>query len=692
MSTIITVTTTADSGAGSLRAAIAQATNGATIRFAASLQGKTISLTSGQLTLNRSITIDGSTAPGITLSGNRSSRILQVGDNAKVTLRELTLRHGRVTGNTEQSGGGGAILTGNSSELTVIRCRFQENAAGFGGAIYTGFRGRTLVQGSTFIANDGTLAQNERGGGAIGTKSGGVLTVRNSRFLRNRGINGGAINSLLGELTVENSIFRGNDSTPGASQRGVSGYGGAIYTDGANASGPNSSYGPIGGQITLRNSRFENNRGAAQGGGLFLFAYPPDKVLIENCAIVGNTVIRGADGEALGGGLRHGNAELTLRNSTLANNTAQGQGGGLWIGESSPTTIVNTTFSGNRADDGNGGGLGGAITFGNRTTSAATLTNVTVAYNHAGFQGGAFWMGDQSITLKNSIVAFNTASNPWKTRVQTRRPLIDGGGNIEFPGLQSKDDPRVVANSRIIDPKLDPLQANGGLGQTHALLAGSPAINTGTGAGAPPIDQRGLSRDAQPDVGAVEFGRGLRWEGSAGDDWLVGSTGGDTLLGSGGNDLLWGGAGSDTLTGGAGADTFVYVGATLKSALAHSRLSSLDRITDFNPAQGDRLLIEVNGESVLPKKLFHAGTVQGSTLRGAIAAAYADKNQQQAGKQVLAIGEAVLFSWGSRTLLSINAEGAGFSAAQDGVIDVTGIALSPRQQRAGVLPVQTVFT
>ncbi|WP_448604179.1 choice-of-anchor Q domain-containing protein [Thermoleptolyngbya sp.] len=691
MSTIITVTTTADSGAGSLRAAIAQSANGATIRFANSLQGKTITLTSGQITINRSITIDGTAAPGLTLSGNRTSRILKIADRANVTLRELTFKHGRAAGNTEESGGGGAILTSNSSELTVIRCRFQENAAGFGGAIYTGFRGRTVVQGSTFIANDGTLARQERGGGAIGTKSGGVLTIRNSRFLRNRGINGGAINSLLGELTVENSVFRGNDSTPGASERGVSGYGGAIYTDGANASGPNGSYGPIGGQITLRNSRFENNRGAAQGGGLFLYAYPPDKVLIENCAIVGNTVIRGAEGEALGGGLRVGNAEFTLRNSTLANNTAA-QGGGLWVGEWSPTTIVNTTFSGNRADDGQGGGLGGAITFGSRPTSPATLTHVTIAYNHASFQGGAFWMGDQPITLKNSIVAFNTASNPWKTRVQTRRALIDGGGNIEFPGTQSKDDPRVVANSRIIDPKLGTLQANGGLGQTHALLVGSPAIDTGLGAGAPPLDQRGLSRDAQPDVGAVEFGRGLRWEGSAGDDWLVGGVGRDTLLGNGGHDLLWGGAGSDTLTGGAGADTFVYVGTTLASALAHSRLASLDRITDFNPAQGDRLLIEVNGESVLPKHLFHAGTVQSGTLKGAIAAAYADKNQQQAGKQALAIGEAVLFSWGSRTLLSINAAGAGFGADQDGVIDLTGISLSPRQQRAGVLPVQTVFT
>ncbi|RMF69634.1 MAG: hypothetical protein D6742_02215, partial [Cyanobacteria bacterium J069] len=108
MSTIITVTSTADSGAGSLRAAIAQASAGATIRFAASLKGKTIALTSGQLQINRSITLDGTAAPGLTLSGDRKSRILRTADNTKVTLRNLAFKNGRVAGSSEEAGAGGA--------------------------------------------------------------------------------------------------------------------------------------------------------------------------------------------------------------------------------------------------------------------------------------------------------------------------------------------------------------------------------------------------------------------------------------------------------------------------------------------------------------------------------------------------------------------------------------------------------
>jgi hypothetical protein len=51
---IITVTTTADSGTGSLREAIANAQSGDTIKFSSNLANQKITLTSGQLTVNRS--------------------------------------------------------------------------------------------------------------------------------------------------------------------------------------------------------------------------------------------------------------------------------------------------------------------------------------------------------------------------------------------------------------------------------------------------------------------------------------------------------------------------------------------------------------------------------------------------------------------------------------------------------------
>ncbi|MCF7855634.1 MAG: calcium-binding protein, partial [Candidatus Pacebacteria bacterium] len=70
------MTSAADSGAGSLRAAIAAATPGTTITFNTALSGQTILLTSGQIPINSSVDIDASAlSGGITIDGNANGRI-----------------------------------------------------------------------------------------------------------------------------------------------------------------------------------------------------------------------------------------------------------------------------------------------------------------------------------------------------------------------------------------------------------------------------------------------------------------------------------------------------------------------------------------------------------------------------------------------------------------------------------------
>lgn len=69
--------------------------------------------------------------------------------------------------------------------------------------------------------------------------------------------------------------------------------------------------------------------------------------------------------------------------------------------------------------------------------------------------------------------------------------------------------------------------------------------------------------------------------GADGDDWLSGGSGNDLVNGGAGNDLLRGGPGSDTLIGGAGADLFEFF-----------RDHEVNRIRDFNPADGDRLRLD----------------------------------------------------------------------------------------------------
>ncbi|MEG4115844.1 MULTISPECIES: DUF4347 domain-containing protein, partial [unclassified Microcoleus] len=137
----ITVTNNNDSGPGSLRNAIASAAADDTIQFESSLASKTITLTSGQLVINKNLTIDAVGAANLTISGNNASRVIRTEGATNVTIKNLIVANGKVSGtdpNNEATSAGGAIQTGSSSTLTLENCQVNNNVAGFGGGIYTG--------------------------------------------------------------------------------------------------------------------------------------------------------------------------------------------------------------------------------------------------------------------------------------------------------------------------------------------------------------------------------------------------------------------------------------------------------------------------------------------------------------------------------------------------------------------------
>ena len=90
----LTVLNHLDSGAGSLRAEIAAAHSGDTIVFAPSLDGQTITLTSGELLIKKNLTIAGPGAGELTVSGNDASRVFEVAQKENVTLSGLTISNG----------------------------------------------------------------------------------------------------------------------------------------------------------------------------------------------------------------------------------------------------------------------------------------------------------------------------------------------------------------------------------------------------------------------------------------------------------------------------------------------------------------------------------------------------------------------------------------------------------------------
>ncbi|MBD2327491.1 Calx-beta domain-containing protein [Alkalinema sp. FACHB-956] len=505
---LVTVTNTNNSGAGSLREAIANAKTGDTITFAANLANQTITLSSQlDIPAGKNLIIDGAAAAGLKISGNNATRILQLNSNVdfptSLTVKNLAL----VNGFTRDRGG--AITTTHKAKLTVENVTFSNNTAdNGGGAIYSEYEGSLTVTGSKFTGNKATAGNDERGAGAIGFFGPGALTITNSEFTGNKGINGGAINSLNGQLTIENSKFLNNDvsaatvdNRAGALNPTLRGYGGAIFTDRANNN------------TTIKNSVFENNISRSAGGALYLFNDPEDVVTIENSSFKSNQAIGLPGGEmGAGGAIDHvrnskGSGSLTLRNTAFVDNYSAGSGGGVWINQTN-STITNTTFSGNRTAKGltaddyvkNGGAL---ALFSN---ASANLTNVTFALNHAGWVGGAIVAAsDASVSLKNTIFDRNTAdngTNPWNIQQHVNRTFTDQGGNIQYP----PSDVSVASGARSVDPKLGALQQSGNF-WFHPLLAGSPAINTGV-SGAPITDLLGFTRDSQPDVGAVEFGSG----------------------------------------------------------------------------------------------------------------------------------------------------------------------------------------
>src|SRR5437773_8903835 len=81
----LTVLNNLDSGTGSLRAAIAAAHPSDTIVFAPSLNGQTITLTSGELFIKNGLTIAGPGAGNLTISGNFASRVFEVGQTQSAT-------------------------------------------------------------------------------------------------------------------------------------------------------------------------------------------------------------------------------------------------------------------------------------------------------------------------------------------------------------------------------------------------------------------------------------------------------------------------------------------------------------------------------------------------------------------------------------------------------------------------------
>ena len=422
MPSTFTVTNLLDTGAGSLRAAVAaaNANPGAdTIDFGVT---GSIGLTSGQLDITDSLTINGPGAGALTVSGNHASRVFSVSGGTTASIAGLTMTDGLANGSSPVlASNGGAIL--NYGNLTLLNDVLSNNQAvgdpsitvfgkiggAWGGGLANVGTATLAVSRCAFLSNLALGADGSSGNGAGNTHGGAIANfdsatagIADSLFANNvsragsdtsgtlAATGGGGAIFNISTVTVTGSTFRhnqaigGNDSS-GPTRPGL-GHSGAIVSG--------ASLGPtamlvVSGSTFDHNQAIGGNRNTGTGSGL----------TGPNHAFGGGVHVSGGIATITGSTFKH--------NAAIAGAGAPGQIGGLALGGAADAanffaprivalTVTDCTFTHNRAIGGTGGlggnggaGLGGGIY--EDALSRLTLTGDTIDRNHA--IGGAAGAG-----------------------------------------------------------------------------------------------------------------------------------------------------------------------------------------------------------------------------------------------------------------------------------------------------------
>jgi len=321
---------------------------------------------------------------------------------------------------------------------------------------------------------------------------------------------GGTIALTSGPLVPANSVTIDGADAPGLSLNGGGSDRGLIVDAGLT--------------VNLAHLTVTNGYGWQLAGGIL----NNGSLTLDHVTVTGNTMATDAgDFWQGGGGIYSGEgATLNLVDSNVVNNNAGWSGGGVYSFFNTTTTIVRSTISGNVSND-----VGGGI----RLLGNAEMVNSTISGNEAtGWYGGALFLTDGVMNMTNSTVVDNVSPSfaPAAVFVGTfgdgsatlnltnsivgnnategcfLAPYGAGAVAINSLGYNLFTDGTcfpVGSDQVVTDAGIGSLADNGGPTLTHALLAGSPAIDAGDNAVCPATDQRGVARDTACDVGSFEY-------------------------------------------------------------------------------------------------------------------------------------------------------------------------------------------
>jgi hypothetical protein len=461
------------------------------------------------LTITEDLSIVGAGKDNTIIDGNHATRGFYFRPRTGThSLSHLTIRNTRVTRETDpiiqplRNGNGGGIL--NESDLTLTEVQVVNGEALQGGGIYNMLAftdaDQTLVipsltlQSVLIMDNTGTSQVFGDGGGGLfnGSLLSGVgVTLKGNRAVQGGGLYNNSYYSVsLSQFEISNNIAK---------------FGGGFFND----------LGPRTGSITLNQGVIRDNTaeccspwtGDSTGGGGI---YNNDGAMALNQVSLINNASTSSGG--YGGGLYNWK-NMTIENSTLQGNKAA-YGAGIYTGnyDGQPSTVVitNSTLSGNMGTSSSSpvvDAIAGGIW--NGDGGSLRVYNSTITNNSSRTSGGVESRPNAALTLlRNTILAGNVAL----ASSDCRGVFSTEGGNLI--GSVAGCGFAAIANDQVnIDPKLGPLQFNGGFTLTHTLRGGSPAIDMATDSSCPVSDQRGIRRpvagkrggEAHCDIGAYEF-------------------------------------------------------------------------------------------------------------------------------------------------------------------------------------------
>ncbi|MBN2084131.1 MAG: CSLREA domain-containing protein [Anaerolineales bacterium] len=395
----------------------------------------------GDLDITDNVTIWG-TSPAV-IDGNAADRVFDVHPGVTASLSTLVIQNGRA----EYDGGGGIRSRGtlNLNESTV-----QNN-----------------------IGVHPYLAAKLPDGGGILHESEGALGVYLSEIRNNNGFNGGGIAVLTWGHFSPSVII----SYTEISENTADNEGGAVYLDvGVSASivrfeaQDNTSGGNGGGiynrgSLELEHATLEGNLAGFDGGGIYNTA---DGMSVSRQALLESNEAR------IGGGIYNLGMAHFYQSALVHNVAANGMGGGAYNGPGAGLRADNSTISSNTGAFGGGGVRNEEGDF--------QFMFVTIASNE---NEGIRASGSGEMTIRNTILSANTGGNCAGADPDSIGHNLDDGDSCAL----TEDTDLSTTN-----PMLNGLAMNGSFMPTHALLPGSPAIDSADPDRCAGADQRGVIR------------------------------------------------------------------------------------------------------------------------------------------------------------------------------------------------------